>query len=287
MLCFGAVEFTAGYIIRAYAAFGHLDDLGLLIAHSVLTYVAAPVYAAAGYFILGRMLFYIPYLSPIHPGRVVTTFIGLDLVIGILVGTAASRVVRWDEPKEVQLGTDLLRAAMVLQFACFVGFVAIIVVFQRRCLRMGVFSRKIKMLICTLYGASALIILRSVFRIVEYFLPKSNKTLKVNEWPFYVFEATILLVLSVIFNVYHPAKYLPKSEKIYLAKDGVTEIEGPGYKDERGWIVSLVDPFDVVGIMNGRDKKTRFWDDGQNTELVQNTEQKQVVEIPRDNASNA
>jgi len=54
--------------------------------------------------------------------------------------------------------------------------------------------------------------------------------------------------------------YLPRSNKIYLAEDGVTEILGPGFEDQRMWIVTLFDPCDLLGLLMGRDKKERYWE---------------------------
>lgn len=51
---------------------------------------------------------------------------------------------------------------------------------------------------------------------------------------------------------------------MYLAQDGVTEVVGPGYEDKRPFVVTLVDPFDFVGLVSGRDKGTRYWE-GQGT----------------------
>ncbi len=80
------------------------------------------------------------------------------------------------------------------------------------------------------------------------------------EWFFYFFEATLMLCNQWLMNVRHPRKYLPKSTKTYLARDGVTEVTGPGYKDTRPFFITLVDPFDLLGLIHGRDKESRFWD---------------------------
>jgi len=40
----------------------------------------------------------------------------------------------------------------------------------------------------------------------------------------------------------------------------VTELRGPGWKDNRPFITTLADPFDLWGLFRGHDKKTRFWD---------------------------
>ena len=43
-----------------------------------------------------------------------------------------------------------------------------------------------------------------------------------------VFGAALMLVNSVVLNMWHPARYLPGNNKVLLKKDGVTELEGLG-----------------------------------------------------------
>jgi len=59
--------------------------------------------------------------------------------------------------------------------------------------------------------------------------------------------------------------------------DGKTELEGPGAADKRPFLLTLFDPFDVVGLVKGTDAKNRFWErDG--TELPQKSEDVGQVE---------
>ena len=83
LLPWAALVFVAGFCLREYGAY-HYDNLNIFIASTVLLFVAPPVYNGANYFIFGRALYYLPYLSLIHPGRVWSTFVALDTVDGIL-----------------------------------------------------------------------------------------------------------------------------------------------------------------------------------------------------------
>ena len=69
-----------------------------------------------------------------------------------------------------------------------------------------------------------------------------------------------MLVNTYMMNVFPPAKYMPANHKIYLAKDGKTELEGPGMVDKRPFLLSLLDPFDLVGVVMKRDSENRFWE---------------------------
>jgi hypothetical protein len=79
LLPWAAALMIAGFALRLAGAYD-TSNLGYLIASTVLIMSGPPVYALINYFILSRILFYIPYLAPLHPGRVATTFVGLDAV---------------------------------------------------------------------------------------------------------------------------------------------------------------------------------------------------------------
>lgn len=209
---------------------------------------------------LGRALYYVPYLSPIHPGRVISTFVGLDVIVGIITSLGASKVSSLDASEsERRLGRDLIRASILLQVVCFLGFVALEVTFHRRCLRAKVLNQKLRMIITLVYISSALILIRNIYRVVETFQGYSGY-LQHHEAFFYVFDGTLMLINSIMFNYYHPMRYLPRTNEIYLSKDGVTEVKGPGWQDKRPFLVTLFDPFDLGGLITGRDKTTKFWE---------------------------
>lgn len=132
------------------------------------------------------------------------------------------------------------------------------VLLHYRARRAGVFNHKLKVIIYELYASNTLILLRNSFRTAACFYPY-NSVANGSEWPAWVFEWVPMLINSYLMNVVPPARYLPANPKIYLAMDGVTEIEGPGMVDQRHWLITFFDPFDVVGIIKGHDQKNRFW----------------------------
>lgn len=56
-------------IVRAVGS-QDVSDVSLFIANTLLLHIGAPIWAVVNYTISSRLLYYIPYLSPIHPGRV-------------------------------------------------------------------------------------------------------------------------------------------------------------------------------------------------------------------------
>ncbi|KAH8695492.1 hypothetical protein BGW36DRAFT_429370 [Talaromyces proteolyticus] len=271
LLPWSATLFTAGFVVRSIAAFGQWDNLNLFIVSQCLLLVGPPIYEAANFLTLGRILYYVPYHSPIHPGRVFTTFIALGLIIESLTGSGASLVSNSSNPPSVQdAGKALMKASLILQLVQMAGFVSIVLTFYRRCYRAGLLSYKIRRPLHVLLASCVLITIRTVYRTVEYFeaasitvwdIDKISPVLK-QEWFFWVFEVMVMYSNTTMLNILHPMTKLPKSNKIYLAKDGVTEIEGPGFQDKRPFILTFLDPFDVGGMLMKKKRHEKFWEEG-------------------------
>ncbi|RDL32560.1 Uncharacterized protein BP5553_09016 [Venustampulla echinocandica] len=271
ILPWAALLFVVGYILREIGAF-NFDNINIFISSLVFIYAAPPLYELANYFILSRILYYVPYHSPIHPGRVLTTFGGLSVVVEALNGNGAAYVANTSLPQSKQdVGKSLLKAALVLQLVILCLFIALAVVFQRKCVRAGIFPRNLKLVLLTLYISSALIGVRTIYRTVEYFTtsqlnfhenldPNGLSAILRYEWFFWIFEAVLMVLNSFLLNARHPMRFLPRDNAIYLAEDGHTEIKGPGYQDKRNIIVTIFDPFDLIGLASGRNKGDKFWE---------------------------
>lgn len=273
LLPWAALIFTAGFTLREYGTY-HTDNLNVFIASTVLLFVAPPVYNGANYFIFGRVLYYIPYLLPIHPGRVWTTFIALDTIAGIIAGNGASRAANADaSEQEREVGFTLVKTSLFLLLGMFLVFMCKLpffeslhsthiadlnILFHYRAKKAHVFNQKLKVVMYVLYASNLLLLLRHTFRTAATFYPW-NSIPNGSEWPIWVFEFMPMLINTYLMNILPPAEHLPANHRIYLAMDGKTEIDGPGMVDKRPFLVTLVDPFDIVGIVKQKDQKNRFW----------------------------
>ncbi|KAI4526606.1 hypothetical protein K525DRAFT_287519 [Schizophyllum commune Loenen D] len=248
LLPWAAALFVAGFIIREVGAYHHTSE-GLYISSTRLLLIAPAVYEGANYFV--------PHHAPLHPGRVVTTFFGIDVLVGVLAGVAGSYIADPGLPQAKQhLSRDLLRAAMLLQLATMALFVDITIRFHVLCRRAGVLKRNLRNVILVVWCMAAYF---------EGAIPAAagngggdGSPIVCNEWFFWVFEATLMFMNSAFLSVFHPARFLPRDYKVFLARDGQTEIEGPGDTDKRGWIQSILDPFDLIGLVRGKDVK--YWE---------------------------
>ena len=172
------------------------------------------------------------------------------------------------------MGRSLIKAALIIQLCIMLSFVLLATYFHRNCYKANLLPKNLKAVLYTLYCSSILIGVRTIYRTVEYFSisqvrvqpgfdPMSISPIIRYEWFFWVFEALLMVINSALLNVRHPALYLPRNNKIYLAQDGVTEIEGPGYEDKRPFLWTILDPFDIVGLVKGIDIATRYWEEQQ------------------------
>ncbi|KAJ6439968.1 RTA-like protein [Purpureocillium lavendulum] len=272
---FCCLLFVAGFALREYGAF-HYDNLNVYIASICITYAAPPLLELQNYHVLGRILYYVPYLSPLHPGRVLTTFGFVSAIVEALNGWGASYSANQSlSDGEMAAGHALIKASLLIQIFVISCFILLAALFHRRCSEQGIKSPRLCAPLVTLYVSTGLILVRTIYRIVEYFSiaqlnfrdpgfdSMSMSPIIRYEWFFYVFEASVMVCNCVLFNARHPRRYLPCSNTIYLAQDGVAEVEGPGFKDPRPFWQTVVDPFDLWGLSRGHSSQTaRFWEDG-------------------------
>jgi hypothetical protein len=143
-----------------------------------------------------------------------------------------------------ETGSHMTIAALALQLCVIAIFIGLAATFHSRCIRAKIHTRAVSTPIITLYTSMALILIRCIYRLVEHLGqttvklddPESLRSLSPilrYEWYFYVFEATLMLINSVLWNVWNPGRYLPQNYHVYLAHDGTTEVEGDHQPDNR------------------------------------------------------
>jgi hypothetical protein len=159
-LVWGNLFFTTAWILRSTSSYNP-QNASLYTAQYRFIITAAPIYAAAEYNILGRLLRYLPMHIPFHPDRVVYVFIFVGVVVEVLLGTGASlvSVARLDHHGKYKTGRILLAVAFLLEAFVEVAIFCFVVVIHRRCLKSGTFPKSIQRLCILLYGTSILVLL--------------------------------------------------------------------------------------------------------------------------------
>ncbi|KAI8172005.1 hypothetical protein K4K51_011598 [Colletotrichum sp. SAR 10_75] len=245
-----AVLFTAGYSLREYGAYHYLysettkTPLMVFVFSQVFIYVCPPLLELANYHVLGRIFYYVPHCAPLPPSKVLTTFGGLMAIVELLnaLGVALSSNPS-STPEKQALGSHLTLAALGIQLVLIVIFICLAGLFHLRVAKAKIRSKNVTTMLSTLYASMCLIFVRCVYRLVEHTgstkvdlddmatLRGLSPILRYEVY-FYVFEASLMLVNSLIWNVWHPGRFLPRGHHVYLARDGV-EVVGEKDVDAR------------------------------------------------------
>jgi hypothetical protein len=205
------VEFV-GYVGRALS---HSDQwkLGPYIIQSLLLLVAPALFAASIYIILGRIILMTdgePH-SMIRLKWLTKVFVTGDVISFLLQGGGGGIQSSGTE-SAMKTGEKLIIAGLFVQLAFFGFFVVIAGLFHARLQRYGPASMLVdlgtlpwKRHLLALYASSALILVRSVFRVIEYLMGNAGYLLR-HEVFLYVFDAVLMLAVMIIFNFVHPSE---------------------------------------------------------------------------------
>jgi hypothetical protein len=122
------------------------------------------------------------------------------------------------DPDSVKLGNNIVLAGLFLQIIFFAIFVAVAGVFHKRMQAAPTGNAMASTLLWArylwiLYLASFLIIVRCVFRIAEYAGGQEGVLLG-TEMYLYIFDATLMFLVMVVFNVQHPSLVISR-RKVY------------------------------------------------------------------------
>lgn len=211
----------------------------------------SPLLELANYHVLGRIFYYVPYYAPLPPGRVLSIFGAIMAIVELLNALGVSLSANPSSShSQQQLGSQLTIAALSIQLCVIVIFVLLAAIFHSRCNKVKTHAKAVSTPLTALYVSMALILIRCIYRLVEHL---GNTTVRLHdyqsltrlspilryEWFFYIFEATLMLINSMLWNVWNPGRYLPKDYLVYLAEDGRTELRGRIRKPGRPWLSAL------------------------------------------------
>lgn len=156
---------------------------------------------------LGRLIRWVKgeHLSVIRVSRLTKTFVWGDVLSFAVQGNSSSLSVLG----YAQWAKVLVVGGLAIQLVSFSIFWVTAMVFERRlrrsptseCFNPGTrWERSLHML----YAVSALVLVRSVFRIIEYVMGNDGYPLK-HEWTMYVFDSVPMSIVMVIFFTWYPS----------------------------------------------------------------------------------
>lgn len=165
------------------------------------------LFAASIYMCLSRIIRGVrgEHHSLIKPSRLTKTFVTGDILSFVVQGGAAGLMVSGDNAKT---GEGMVIGGLMIQVIMFGLFAITAVIFQRRmdyvptaesCSSALPWKKSMRML----YIVSALIMVRSIFRVAEYAMGNDGYLLK-HEWTLYIFDSLLMWVVMVVYYIWYP-----------------------------------------------------------------------------------
>lgn len=197
-----------GFIGR-FLAHDNTDRLLPFILQNSFILLAPALFAASIYIVLGRIIRRVkgePY--SLVPARWLTRmFVSGDVLSFAVQGSAAGLMATGDN---AQLGENIVVAGLFIQIVVFGFFVVTAGVFQVRMQRRPTVEAEDPASLWRedlgmLYTASGLIMVRSIFRVVEFIMGYDGYLLR-HEWTLYVFDAVLMLLVMVVFLLRYPGR---------------------------------------------------------------------------------
>ncbi|KAH8701568.1 putative RTA1 domain protein [Talaromyces proteolyticus] len=274
-MVWGGLVFLIGWIARTVSSY-HTGNLNLYIVQTIFIYAGPPIYSAAAYNIVGRLMNYLPMHTPLNPNRVLILFVYLGALVEGLTAAGGAKISAANGRFDVmESGGTLMSVALLLQAVVETILVSMVGLIHYRCANGGApVPPNVRRLCITLYGTSTLVIVRCICRAVESFtLYKAiakceggscssairNDFVLTHEWYIFVFEAVPMVLFTFWLNLLHPAQCLPRVKTRYLDLDGKTERMGPGWIDRRSQWKTFADPLDLSGVLKGKPNNETFW----------------------------
>ena len=199
---------TVGYVFRTASA-KDKTAIGPYIGQNVCILLPPSLYAATIYMIYGRIVLFArsPELSVISPHKVTKIFVIGD-VIAFLMQASGGGMMAISSMSS--LGQKVTIVGLFVQLIFFGGFFTLSLIFHQRVQklkRVRVLSMPYGPLLYVLFGVSLLIILRCLFRIVE-FCQGNDGYLVSHEVFMYIFDTFPMFVVQTVFHFFHPANVL-------------------------------------------------------------------------------
>lgn len=173
------------------------------VIQSTFILVAPALFAASVYMVLGRIIRSLgaECLSVVPVKWLTKIFVCGDVVSFVVQAGGASAMVTLDS---METGEYIILGGLFVQIIVFGLFAVTAAIFHKRYVRLRSVEaasgdQRWKDLMIMLYAISALIMVRSVFRVVEYIMGHDGYLLR-NEWTLYVFDGVLMFGVVVMFG---------------------------------------------------------------------------------------
>ncbi|KAJ6005439.1 hypothetical protein N7451_003383 [Penicillium sp. IBT 35674x] len=232
----GGIFEAVGYAARYYSAKQTPDWTTMpYVIQELLLLLAPSFFAASIYMILGRVIRLLngESNSLIRPSWLTKIFVTGDVLSFLMQSSGGGMLATAKTTSSVTLGENIIIAGLFVQVISFGFFIVVSIIFHRRMV-----ATPMHLLVKTripwtrymrvLYVASALILVRSIYRVAEY-IQGNTGYLQSKEAFVYIFDASLMMICCLLFNFFHPSDILSQSYDIDEREDLEMMNEG-GYR---------------------------------------------------------
>ncbi|KAF7555352.1 hypothetical protein G7Z17_g2221 [Cylindrodendrum hubeiense] len=222
----GCLVEAIGFAGRAIGAKETPDwTMGPFVIQALLLLLGPTLFAASIYMVLGRLITLLEAdkHSLIRPSWLTKFFLLGDIISIAAQGIGGGKLSSAETPGDRKSGENIIIVGLAVQILFFGLFMTVTFIFHRRINREPTprslsISAPWRRLLTVLYTTSLFILIRSVFRMIEYVMGHDGE-LQSKEVYIYVFDAMLMTLVAIIFNVFHPSKTItpPGKDRIHSA----------------------------------------------------------------------
>ncbi|KAL0254771.1 hypothetical protein SLS55_009295 [Diplodia seriata] len=199
---------------------------------SILLLLGPTFFAASIYMILGRVIRLTngEAHSIVKATLVTKIFLLGDMLSFLAQSSGGGMLAKAKTADDQKTGERVIIVGLLVQIAFFGFFIVVSALFHYRiALYPTARSRNVQVpwqrYLWVLYTASALIMVRSIYRLLEYIQGKDG-ALQSKEAYIYVLDAALMFIVAALFNVFHPSQIVNKRSMAagaYGVEMGATE----------------------------------------------------------------
>ncbi|KAJ5835682.1 hypothetical protein N7447_001708 [Penicillium robsamsonii] len=209
-----------GYICRALAH-NDKENIPIYSVGTIMILLAPPLYAASIYMTLGRLVVHLDAESlSLVPVKWLTAIFVTGDVIAFLMQAAGGGIMASGTLSAMTTGEHITIGGLAVQLVFFSVFIVASSIFHYR-IRNNPTEKSIgqsrsgswEAVMAGLYVASILILIRSIFRLIEYAQGNSGYLIS-HEVFMYVFDSMLMFFAMVVMSVFHPSKVLARPSRL-------------------------------------------------------------------------
>ncbi|KAF4834186.1 Protein RTM1 [Colletotrichum siamense] len=150
----------------------------------------------------------------LRPEILTKVFITSDVLSFLVQSGGGGILTNAKSPGKIQLGENVIIVGLFIQLIGFTLFIAVTGVFHRRIAQESrIRGQRLRHAVSwerflwILYGVSVLVLVRSLFRVIEY-IQGYDGYLQTTEVFLYIFDATLIFLVTFILAAFHPSKVM-------------------------------------------------------------------------------